>query len=93
MTATPRARLLARLTFMAAASLTLTSLDARAETAASAPTATLDANAKVSIAKASPVAAKQRTRQPVRVAAQPEPCSSFWCGRRQVSWLILGIGF
>lgn len=103
MIATPRAKPFTRIATAAAISLALTSFNASAETVASAtatPAATttnavLNANAKVGATRTATVTGKPavRARQTPRMAATPEQCSVFWCGRRQVSWLVLGVGF
>lgn len=55
--------------------------------------AILNAQAKVNNLKATPATKSVRVRQRARVAAQPARCAWFSCGRQQVSWLILGVGF
>lgn len=97
--AAPRLTSLRHLASAAALGLTLMSGTALAETVAAAPgmaatsSAILNAQAKVNNVRATPATKSVRVRQPARVAAQTEPCSWFSCGRRQVSWLVLGVGF
>lgn len=97
--AAPRLTSLRHLASAVALGMTLMSGTALAETVAAAPgiaatsSAILNAQAKVNNVRATPATRPARLPRTVRIAAQPARCTWFSCGRQQVSWLILGVGF